>query len=351
MSALVFLPIGVAVAIFVGINIGGSGAGVSFGPVVGGKVLSNKMASLLMALFVLLGGVLVGPNVVETMGGRIIPSSYFTPLSSIIILSFIGIAILYGVFLKISVGTSQIAVGALVGIGVALSVLNWEIIGVISVWWVVSSIIAFLVSATIGRYFYDRIVRILNFQKQSRSKLAKLLVILVGCYMAFSYGASNVANAVAPLVGSGSLSIIPGVILGGLSIGVGAFLLGSRTVKTIGSDITNLSLEATLIVEVIGATIITLLSRAGIPASLTISLTMCVIGLGWGRATRRVSLKKEIGLERITEKDKRHIKEDNPKLYNLKIIRKIISTWMLTPLMAGFLTFVVFKSIFLLGFI
>ncbi len=47
---------------------------------------------------------------------------------------------------------------------------------------------------------------------------------------------------------------------------------------------------AALIVSVVGATLITILSQLGIPASLAVSTTMCIIGLGWGRASRTVTL-------------------------------------------------------------
>ncbi len=40
------------------------------------------------------------------------------------------------------------------------------------------------------------------------------VVLVIACYMAFSAGASNVANAVAPLVGGGAIGVDSAVILG-----------------------------------------------------------------------------------------------------------------------------------------
>ena len=88
-SVLFFL--GVAVAVFVGVNIGGSSTGVAFGPATGSGVVSMRVASALMALFVLLGGFTVGTNVVETLGSGFVPSTYFTPVASIGVLLFIGL--------------------------------------------------------------------------------------------------------------------------------------------------------------------------------------------------------------------------------------------------------------------
>jgi PiT family inorganic phosphate transporter len=116
-----------------------------------------------------------------------------------------------------------------------------------------------------------------------------VLVIVIGCYMAFSAGASNVANAVAPLVGNEALSMTEGVLLGGIAIGAGALTIGRRTLATMGNDLTQLPIIAALIVEVVSASIVTFLSVLGIPASFVVVATMSILGLGWGRATRTVS--------------------------------------------------------------
>ncbi len=109
-------------------------------------------------------------------------------------------------------------------------------------WWLVSPIIAFWVSGVIGRYFYPRLVEwfavsqsegsLLDFDRSGsiprpslgenttpREFVGTVVVIGIGCYMAFSAGASNVANAVAPLVGNGSLDMYPAILLGGGAIG------------------------------------------------------------------------------------------------------------------------------------
>ncbi|MDY6770442.1 MAG: anion permease [Candidatus Nanohaloarchaea archaeon] len=348
MEAL-FFGIGILVAVFVGVNIGGSSTGVAFGPATGSNIISKRKAAVLMAVFAMLGGVIVGPHVVETLGEGFVEPRYFTLTASIAVLLFTGIGILVGNILKVSVSTSETAVGAIVGMGAALGVLDWSLLGRVAMWWVFSAIVAFWISAVIGRYLYDRIVEVLQFESASRNTGAKVLVLGVGCYMAFSAGASNAANAVAPLVGSDVLGMTQGVVLAGLAIGAGAFLLGSRTMETIGEEVTSLTLEAALIVELIAATIITLLSQAGIPASLAISATMCVIGLGWGRATRRVPLSHEIGIEERTEEDRRRREEDELDLYDTAITRRVIAAWMLTPLIAGLLAFAVFRGAMVLG--
>ena len=54
------LLVGIAVAFFVGFNIGGSNTGVAFGPAVGSRTVSKLGAGALMGVFALLGGWTVG---------------------------------------------------------------------------------------------------------------------------------------------------------------------------------------------------------------------------------------------------------------------------------------------------
>jgi PiT family inorganic phosphate transporter len=341
--------VGVAVAVFVGVNIGGSSTGVAFGPATGSGVVSMRVASGLMAVFVLLGGFTVGTNVVDTLGTEFVPPAYFTPGASVGILLFIGLGILLGNVLRVSTSTSQAAVAAVVGMGAALGVLDWKTVGVVAMWWVLSTILAFWVCVFVGRYFYDGLVERLDLESGSSGRLGEFAVAAIGCYMAFSAGASNVANAVAPLVGSGQFGMTTGVAIGGFSIGAGAFALGPRTMETVGEDITDLSLEASLIAETIAASILTGLSWAGIPASLAVVLTACVIGLGWGRASRRVPLSVVVRPGQLPEEQRSRWAADQLDLYDPGTTKRVVATWVATPTVAGVVAYVAFTVPELVG--
>ncbi|MFW5928863.1 MAG: anion permease [Halobacteriota archaeon] len=338
MQEVLLLATGILTAVFVGVNVGGSSTGVCFGPAVGSDLIGMRLASALMAVVAFVGGVVVGPNVVDTMGRDLVPPSQFTLVASTAILLFTGIGLTMSNYLRISASTSQIAVVAIVGMGVALGSLDWGVFGVILTWWIVSAIIAFWLCVVIGRYLYDDFVSLLDLERRG-ARVARVFVVLVGCYMAFSAGASNVANAVAPLVGSDALGMYEGVVLAGLAIAVGAFLIGPRTMETIGNRITDMTLEAAMIVELISATIITMLSLAGVPASLAIVATTAVIGLGWGRATRRVALNRDVALGELPDADRRRMHQDRLKLYKLDTSRRIVATWIMAPIVAGLLAY------------
>ncbi|GGK57598.1 MULTISPECIES: inorganic phosphate transporter [Haloarcula] len=308
----VLFALGVLVAIFVGFNIGGSSTGVAFGPAVGSDTLSKLSAAALMTIFALAGGLIVGPEVVESLGSDLVETA-FSPLISIVVLFFIGVALFLSNVVGVPASTSMTAVGAIAGLGLARGTLNAALMLEIVSWWLVSPIIAFWVSGVIGRYFYPRLVEwfavsqsegsLLDFDRSGaiprpalgenttqREFVGTVVVIGIGCYMAFSAGASNVANAVAPLVGNGSLEMYPAILLGGGAIGLGAFTIARRTMDTVGNDLTDLPLVAAIVVAAVASTIVTFLSALGIPASFVIIATMSIVGLGWGRATRTTSL-------------------------------------------------------------
>lgn len=313
----VLLAAGILVAVFVGYNIGGATTGVSFGPAVGARVVSKLGAALLMSVFFFLGGWFIGPAVVRTLGHELVPREAFTLEAGIIVLFFIGAALFFGNHFGVPASTSMTAVGAIAGLGIATGTLDWGTMGRIVTWWIVAPVIAFWVSAVVGRYFYPAINRwiaiaprqtqLWRFERASfapRVRLApdadrreltgSFVVLAIGCYMAFSSGASNVANAIAPLVGSGAVTMSWGVIIAGGAVTIGAFTIARKTLETMANDITALPLTAAVVVMLVSATIVTLLSAIGIPVQLVIVATMSIIGLGWGRATRTVTVSEAV---------------------------------------------------------
>jgi PiT family inorganic phosphate transporter len=251
------------------------------------------------------------------------------------VLFFIGIALLVGNLFGVPASTSMTAVGAIAGLALAGNVLDLAVMGEIVVWWVVSPIIGFWVSLVIGRYFYARLNRAVAMERSEGPLLAvdrsgaipaprvhettnrrelfgAITVVAIGCLMAFSSGTSNIANAVAPLVGSGELAMDPAIIFGGVAVAIGAFTIARRTLETMGSDITELPLTAAIVVAAVSSTLVVFLSTLGIPASFVIIATMSIIGLGWGRATRPVTVPEAVTAEAAPAVTVDALAEDEP---------------------------------------
>ncbi|MCO8245417.1 MULTISPECIES: inorganic phosphate transporter [unclassified Haladaptatus] len=305
---------GVVVAIFVGFNIGGSSTGVAFGPAVGSRLLRKATAAALFVGFGFLGAWTVGRNVIATMSSSIIPATQFTPAASVAVLFFTGASLLISNLYGVPASTSMTAVGAIVGLGLASNTLNQALMFTIVSAWIVAPLISLSIGIVVGRYLYPYLDRYVAFTKfdlhfiqidrsgtiprlylnpnaTRQDILGSLSVVVIACYMAFSAGASNAANAVAPLVSEGgSLTVNQGVLLAVVAFGLGSFTIARRTLETVGDDITELPILASLIVSIVGGTVITILSYFGIPASLAVSTTSTIIGLGWGRASRAATI-------------------------------------------------------------
>ncbi len=305
--------IGLLVAAFVGYNIGGSSTGVAFGPAVGGKIVNKTTAASLFTLFALVGGWTVGRNVITTMSEGIVPQQEFTLLASIVVLFFTGATLLLSNIYGVPASTSMTAVGSIAGLGLATGTLNESMMFGIVAAWIIAPVAAFWIGFLFGRYLYPHLDARVSFTRfeaglvtfertgmmprvsineraHPRDIVGAAAVLIVACYNAFSAGASNAANAIAPLVGSGSLTASQGIILAIAAIGLGGFTIARRTLDTVGDGLTDLPILAALVVSLVGATIITVLSDLGIPASLAVSTTSSIIGLGWGRSSRHTTL-------------------------------------------------------------
>jgi PiT family inorganic phosphate transporter len=320
---LLLLSVGIVVALFVGFNIGGATTGPAFGPAVGAGAISKIGAAALMSAFFLIGGWTIGRQVVDTLGNELVTDpGVFTIESSIVVLFFIGGALFVGNYYGVPASTSMTAVGAIAGLGVATGALDWAVMGEIAIWWIVAPIVGFWVSGMVGRYFYTRINRwvaitttpgpLIEIDRTGvvprptpgpnttrREFAGAVTVVGIGCLMAFSSGTSNIANAIAPLVGAG-VDIDLMILLGCGAVSVGAFTIARRTLDTLGNDITDLPLTAAIVVAIISSVIVVGLSAIGIPASFVIIATTSIIGLGWGRATRTATIPQVVRGEEET---------------------------------------------------
>ena len=385
MELSVLLGVGIAASVFVGFNIGGSSTGIAWGPAVGADLINKVTAAGLMTFFVFLGGWTVGRNVMETLAGDIITIP-ITLEAGIAVLFCIGLGILIANIFGVPVPTSMTTVGAIAGLGLATGTLNWATMGRIVSWWVVTPVIGFWIGAMIGRYLYphlnqrfeltrspgpllavDRTGLVPRLSLGPNTTVQELLgtavVIVVACYMAFSAGASNVPNAVAPLVSGGALEVSLGIAIATVAIGLGGFTIARRTMDSVGGELSEITLLAAVIVMLTAASITTFLSYIGIPISLVMSTIMTIVGLGWGRATRSVA-GSELGevvygeadvelpmgaitadapdeVTKIGDREPRAIREST-ELFNPRAVAKYVSMWIIGPTVSVGLSYLFF---------
>ncbi|MFU8867709.1 inorganic phosphate transporter [Natronococcus sp.] len=356
----------------------------TWGPSVGAGIVKKTTAAAVMTVFVFLGGITVGQNVMETLSEGIITID-LTLSAGVAVLFFIGLGILVANVFGVPVPTSMTTVGAIAGLGLATGTLNYTTIAEIISWWVVTPIIGFWIGGIIGRYIYPEVNRRVQIEKSdgplltleregtipkpalgpntTPSEVTTTVVVLgIGCYMAFSAGASNVPNAAAPLVGEAGLEVNTAVVIATFAIGIGAFTIARRTMDSVGGELSDIPLLAALFVMLTASTITTILSYIGIPISLVMATVMTIIGIGWGRATRPITFREAV--TRDSEAQERDIElgvivaeeeKDEPSppigeaetedvlhgsdLFNPRAVIKYVSMWIIGPSMSTLLAY------------
>jgi len=314
-----------AVALFMGLNIGGNNAAAAMGAAYGAKARTKYQAVALIGVFSLLGAMFSGEEVIKTLGKGILPPGTILLEGAIAAVGAASITVFLANVLRVPISTSQAAVGSVVGIGVfyGASKLNVALLAYIVSWWVVTPIIAWLLAYIMGKYFYTDILIWLAERGDSEASIRKLLNVLLtisGCYVAYSAGANNAANAVGPFVGAGEVSSFYGAIFGGLAIGLGALLLGGRVLDTVGKEITEICVIRATFVEFIAAGLVHLASIIGVPVSLGEIVAAGVIGIGCANSGMHI-MKGEV-------------------------VKKIVIAWFASPLLAGALAYALMKLIF-----
>lgn len=175
-----------------------------------------------------------------------------------------------------------------------------------------------------------------EFEFEKSESIFASLMIVSACFLAFSHGANDVANAIGPLaaileiVGKGVVSLkaqIPIWILmmGAVGIVLGLATWGYKVIETIGKKITQLTPSRGFAANIGAATTIVLASRMGFPVSTTHTLVGAVLGIGMAR-----------GISYL----------------NLRMVRDIFVSWLITIPAGAVLAMVfyyVLKSIFLRG--
>lgn len=155
-----------------------------------------------------------------------------------------------------------------------------------------------------------------------------ILAGVFGLFMAWGIGANDVANAMATSVGSGALRIKQAVILAAIFEFAGAYLAGGEVTKTIRKGIVepdaftadpNLLIWGMLAALLAAGTWLAVASRKGWPVSTTHSIVGAVVGFA----------AVGIGMDAV----------------NWGKVGTIVMSWVVSPLLAGTLAFLVFRTI------
>ncbi|WCH46917.1 inorganic phosphate transporter [Lysinibacillus sp. OF-1] len=293
----------IAISLFFAMNIGASGAAASMGVAYGaGAIKKAWQALLLCAIGVYSGAVLGGGEVVKTISSGIMPQDYITVKVVIIILISATSSLFFANLLGIPLSTSEVTVGAVVGVGIAYKVLFVRSLLVIISFWIIVPLVAFVIALVFGKLLY----KLQNRGLLKDRPILTILLVLAGFFEAFSAGMNNVANAVGPLVGAGMIDVTMGIVLGGAFVALGAMLLGKRVLETNGKKIVRFQKAEGILISSTGALLVGVSSLFGLPVPLTQVTSSSIIGMGMAK--------------------------NGKQIFHQHIVKKIIRIWIVSPI-------------------
>jgi len=167
------------------------------------------------------------------------------------------------------------------------------------------------------------------------------LALIVCAYMAWNIGANDVANAMGTSVGSRALTLKQAVIIAAVFEFAGAFFAGDAVTDTVRKGILSVDFADPMIDEVFStdialgfiaammaaATWLTIATRYGLPVSTTHSIIGGILGVG---------LILEV--------------KYSTSLIDWEVVRKVVMSWVASPLMGGligFFSFIIIKKLIL----
>jgi len=189
--------------------------------------------------------------------------------------------------------------------------------------YVIISLFFAFIAGLIGIFFAKRFI---GKGYEIVENLFRRLQIMTSCYVAFSHGANDVANAVAPVavvisIAWKEVDAIYLLAFGGIGIALGILTWGYKVIKTVGGRITALTNTRGFSVDFAAATVVLVASKLGLPISTSHAVVGAVIGVGLAR-----------GLEAI----------------DLSIIKKIIYSWLLTLPSTAILSILIYSGLTIL---
>jgi len=296
-----------------GWGLGGNDSANIFGTGVATGIVKYRTAISLTAIFVVIGALLEGPKCMKTVGelSRLLPITAF----GCTLAAGITMAIL--TYLAIPASTSQAIIGAVMGAGLLSGSADFSKLYKIVSCWVLTPIggivIAYFLHKLLG-YLLESWTRSIMY----RNLFYSIGIITAGCYGAYSLGSNNVANVTGVYVGSELLTAHMASLIGGLSIACGVLTYSRKVMMTVGRRIVPLDAFSAFIAVLSEAVTLHIFTQVGVPVSSSQAVVGAVVGVGLVRDSRAVSM---------------------------KMLAEIAIGWILTPISAGLLSYLIIRGI------
>jgi PiT family inorganic phosphate transporter len=299
--------------VFFGWSLGTNDSASVFGTGVSTGIVKYHTAVLLTAFLVMLGALLEGSKCMATLGelSRLLSiEAFFCTLAAAIIMAIMT-------YLAIPASASQAIVGAVIGAGIISGSADFGNLFKIVSCWVVAPVASLFVAYVLHRFLSYLMAKTVTSLTR-RNSLYYIGIMLSGSYGAYSLGANNVANVTGVYVSTGMLSAEIAALIGGLSIASGVMTSSKKVMMTVGKGIVPLDPFSALVAVFAEAVTLHAFTQLGVPVSFSQAIVGAVVGIGLVGDVQTVSG---------------------------RMLIKIVLGWVLTPVLAGGLTFVAVRLV------
>lgn len=298
--------------LFFGWTIGSHYTGAVMGTAFGAKLIKPRNATILIAIFVLLGATLESHNVVKTVGTGVIEAKYMTVFGAMIMMLTAALVTAANTWLKLPVSTSQLAIFSVVGAALGMKAqVQWETtILALAITWVGTPI----VGAILG-FILTKVLDVSLLATFDKAK--KYLLIIVCCYAAYTLGCNNTGNAVGVFFGTGAIpsKMLAGFI-GGIVMAIGALTWGRPLLEKVGLHIVSLDINSAVGAQLAQGITAHIAASLGYPTSMNQAMIGGIAGAGLSRGIKAI---------------------------NVKTIKEIVVSWFLTPLIGAVVAFILYS--------
>ncbi len=272
-------------------------------PVVGSGAVKMKWVLLIGIVVNILGAVLLGSEVSETIGDGLLNTDGLKVIfgeagaNTIIQNLFLGVIISTSIFLLLSswkglpVSTTVSVVGGVIGVGIyylaalGSDIVQWGGFTSVMLGWVISPVMGLVISIgiywIIRKFILTRPKGLRGIEKMELYFLYILIAVVV--VVSFARAGNDVGNAVGILYGFGtSVENLPNIyillLIGGTGIGLGLFVLGRKVLRNVGKNIIEMRPSDAFAVQTAVMIIILVATVLGFPISGTVVLIFAIIG-------------------------------------------------------------------------
>lgn len=296
-------------AVYLGWTLGANDTANVFGTGVTNELINYRLATILTAGFVVLGAIIEGPKVMDTVGrftNLTLSTAFLAVLSAAITITLMT-------FLKLPVSTSQAILGAIVGITISTG--GWNAVPQdklikILLCWLFTPLGAMIISIALFIVLAPIINRVRSFI--TFALITKIGIVTAGCYGAYTLGANNVANVTGAFVGTDLIEPLGGGLLGGIAIGVGALTYSRGVMISVGKRIFPLGSFTSFVAVLAAAITFQVFTELRVPVSNSQAIVGAITGIGLLRGTRAI---------------------------NKRMLFSIFGGWFATPVVAALLSF------------